>query len=106
MKMKFFVSGISESDAVRKVRDSLSEIIDDKNYIVVKSEKYWKIEDVYIVLTAISDMNDSIERLLNHYSDNWVNFGNPVEEFLASDHNKDCHFMRKDFIMVQLFLRL
>ena len=104
--MKFFVSGFSESDAVRKVRDSLSEIIDDKNYIVVESEKYWKIEDIYIVLTAISDMNDSIERLLHHYADNWLSFGDPVEEFLASDHNKDCHFMREDFIMVQLFLRL
>lgn len=104
MKMKFFVSGISEPDAVRKARDSLSEIIDEKCFRVVESEKYWKIEDVYIVLIAISDMNGDIEKLLNHYSDNWLSFDDPVKEFLASDHNKECHFMREDFIMIQLFL--
>ncbi len=104
MKMKFFVSGISEPDAVRKTRGSLSEIIDEKYFRVVESEKYWKIEDVYIVLIEISDMNSDIEKLLNHYSDSWLSFGDPVKEFLASDHNKECHFMRGDFIMIQLFL--
>ena len=101
--MKFFVSSSSIENAKSKVTESLSGIC-GISYTYINVEKYWKIENVYIAEIDIASLFNKIDVLLDNYSDNWLTFGNPVDEYLASDHNAKARYMRKDFLMVQLFL--
>ncbi|MBR5342828.1 MAG: hypothetical protein IK149_02890 [Oscillospiraceae bacterium] len=102
MKMKFFISGISREDAITKVGISLAEI-SGIEYSIIQCEEYWKIESVYTVLIRIDNKQD-IRTLLDNYSDNWLTFGSPIEEYLASDHNGKASFLLEGFLMIQLFL--
>ncbi|MBO4562977.1 MAG: hypothetical protein J5772_05135 [Clostridia bacterium] len=100
--MKFFISGISREDAITKVNISLAEIIGIE-YSIIQCEEYWKIESVYTVLVRIDNKQD-IRSLLDNYSNHWLSFGNPIEEYLASDHDELASFLREGFLMIQLFL--
>ena len=103
MRMRFFVFGSSIEDAKNKVTASLAEIR-GLSYEFVNLEKYWKEEGVHIVDILIDNGFDDINAILDNYSDNWLSFGDPVDEYLASDHDPKVGRMRTDFRLVQLFL--
>ena len=103
MRMRFFVSSSSIEDAKNKITASLS----DNNclkYRFIHSEKYWKEENVYVVDIIIDNSFNDINSLLNNYSDDWLSFGDPVDEYLASNYNPKAKYMKEGFLLVQLFL--
>lgn len=103
MRMRFFVSSGSDEDAKNKVMASLADI-HGLCCESVHSEKYWKEEGVHIVdITINKDYND-INAILNNYSDDWLSFGDPVDEYLASVNDPKTGYMREGFLLVQLFL--
>ncbi len=103
MRMRFFVSSSSIEDAKNRVTSSLADIR-GLRYVLVHLEKYWKEENVHIVDITITNGFNDINALLDNYSDYWQSFGDPVNEYTASDHNPKAGYMREGFLLVQLFL--
>ena len=102
MDIKFFIYGVSEPDAKRKLVESFNEF-SDLEFTVLDSEKYWKLENVYIFNVKSVLSKDNMDSFLNLYADNWIKIGNPVEEYIASDNDENTTYIREDFVMIQVF---
>lgn len=88
-----------------------SIIIDIENNIVhkkyTKNEPYWKMEGIYEVEVNIEltrDFNElKRDEFLKSISDKWLAFGEPIEEVLASNTNKDCKYIKSGIKMINIF---
>lgn len=105
--IRYYVEESSELLARERIENTykcLEKKIIKKEY--QNLEKYWKIEGTYLV-EVILELNDNISELQNYLeniADYWIEFGNPVEELLASRTDKNCNFMKEKFIMVDVIL--
>lgn len=107
MLFRYFVEASEEiiaKDFVEKSLQLIEENIIRKEY--QKIVPYWKMEEIYLVevLIEMNNKDDKLLFLLDSIADNWIKFGNPIEELVASQENPDCQFMRKEFAMVNIFL--
>ncbi len=107
MIIRYYVEESSELLARERIENTykcLEKKIIKKEY--QNLEKYWKIEGTYLV-EVILELNDNISELQNYLeniADYWIEFGNPVEELLASRTDKNCNYMKEKFIMVDVIL--
>ncbi len=105
MRVKYFVEAREKEDAIRLVYDSLQDMKD----IILNQERinvalYWKMEHTYIVECKIDLYKDALQSFLDIYSDAWIEFGCPVEEYLASCSNVECKYMKEKFKLINVFL--
>lgn len=105
MFIKFFVEAKENAEALELVSDSLKEMGENINkQEVISVNSYWKMEDTYIVEMVIELKEDALCSFLDLYSDEWLEFGKPVDELLASENNQGCMYMRSGFMIVNIFL--
>ncbi|UAT29862.1 hypothetical protein [Pseudobacillus badius] len=69
-------------------------------------EPYWKIRDLYVIEIEIkaakNDTKKTLNEVLASISDHWLEFGEPVNEWIASSTDDNCNFMLSEFNMVNI----
>lgn len=79
-----------------------------ENYNIIKLEKYWKIEDMYVVESKIElndKFNDNVwKSFLRNISDQWKFYGEPIYEALSSIKDEECKYMLEGVNLINVFL--
>jgi len=85
MILECFINASSETEAINILKSYLSRI-NHIQYMDVTAEPYWKMDGVFV--TKVKEVYvDDLHSLLNLLADYWVEIGNPVEEYIASDND-------------------
>ncbi|WP_338751109.1 hypothetical protein [Bacillus sp. FJAT-52991] len=73
---------------------------------LLKVEPYWKIENIYVaeidIIPQENYTSKSLNEILYEISDHWIEFGDPVNELLASATDDNCKFIIPEFNMVNI----
>ena len=105
MFIRYFVASDSQNDAVSLINNDYKKI----DYYISKKEikkvlPYWKIDNVYIVEVIIDLQTDMLKSFMDYYSDKWLEYGCPVDEYVASKNIQECTFIRTGYEMINIFL--
>jgi hypothetical protein len=108
MLFRVFEYSNNENDAkviFDDIINNIKDYITNKNYI--KIEPYWKIKGIYVVEVKIQfnkNFNDIIlKKFLMSIAYKWMEFGNPIDEVLASETMDECNYIKKDINMINIF---
>lgn len=105
MFIRFFVEAQDKGDALQIIHDNLPYKEKMISEVIVKNvEPYWKVQDIYVVESELIIQQEVLGDFLDFFSDAWIEFGEPVEELLASRDNVECRFMREKFVLINVFL--
>lgn len=93
--VRMFVYSNNEKDAINisnnflSIFNSITRSVSDQSF-----EPYWKFEDMYVVEISIQLLVDKNSKAFNNklsfVAENWITFGDPVIELLASDTDENC----------------
>lgn len=104
MFIKFFVEGKEENEALQLIENALKEIENIDKKEIKEIVPYWKEENTYIVEVIIELQQNTLHKFLEHFSDEWLEIGCPVDELLASKTSQGCSYMKKGFAFINIFL--
>jgi hypothetical protein len=109
MFVRMYVNAINEEVALGFAQkfvnlfDSFLKSISDQ---VI--EPYWKLKGVYqieIEMQLYREINEKeIKKVLSTIGDNWLTFGDPVNELLISDTTDNCDIKLSDVKMINIHL--
>lgn len=107
MFIRIFIYSTSSDESI-SIFNQLIEIIKDEinSFLITLNEPYWKIEGIYVLeaeITLKSQLNSEInKKFLDNISDNWIKFGNPVTEVLASKTSENCKYMHEKINLINI----
>lgn len=107
MYIRLFANTSNSDEALSILSDALHDIKDIiETQEIVKSEPYWKVEEVYVVETEITLREQLQTEKLKHFlygiADKWISYGEPINEAVASETTKDCNFIMKGVNMINI----
>ncbi len=109
MYIKLFARTKNRDEALQIFCDATSSLANEiKEQNIIKTEPYWKIEEIYVIKadTKLYNTltNEQLKKLWNSISDKWTFYGNPVDEALASLTTEGCNYILKGIYMINILL--
>lgn len=91
---------------VEKIMHNFMHICE--SYIIHEMKPYWKIAGIYDVDLTLNlkrklEQNE-LEKTLLNISDDWLKFGNPPTEYLASDTSENSNYIFDGLKMIVINL--
>lgn len=107
MFIRLFATTNNQKEAKKIFRDIIScEPLEISKSEIIKNEPYWKIENIFVVEAKIGFLTQldtaSFKIFLDNISDNWLFWGKPIEEALASAEK--CNYIKDGINMINIFI--
>jgi len=105
MIVKFFVEANDKEEAQRRFDLDLLVIKENINLKEpIKIVPYWKDEKIYIIEVIGELFHNTLQKILDYFCDRWQEFGEPVDELLASKNDEKCLYMKEGYVFINIFL--
>ena len=106
MLIRFFVEAKEKKEALKLVEGNLAFFEKTlKIERINEVSQYWKIKNTFLVEMLVTPQRNvfQLKCFLEFFSDSWLEFGYPVDEFLASKNNNNCTYMKDKFVLIDIF---
>ena len=106
MFFRFYVYADREEDAFIIYNNCMNPVMDHVVEIQeLKTEPYWKFSDMYVIELSVTlnIKKDMFGTFLESISDDWEQFGKPVDELLASEKRPTCMYIKDKVSMINIY---
>lgn len=103
MIITLFYNSINETEAKASIVPDIEKAISGAPYKIDYIKEYWKNDGAYEAKIEVS--NNNLKSVQDFFAVDWIEIGNPVEEYITSNTMKDSG-IKDGYLMINIFVEV